>query len=345
MGGPCAAAGLSAGLVRGIKVRSPLNTPHHVTQRSLPPAMLQSAPTISLSWLGILTSEFYRIPLEGMPKQDSGLRVSSLTTVVSDSPDKSTAIAVALCRSDSARAEGCGVMVYGSGLNVDCNVMDIGSNKQWLPSSEPPIVLKSFSYIFPMEPSKIGRGASDLPAPKNALLVFGSSGNISAYVRSPNDEFAPVPKMELGCLPEIEVLSEAGPFSSMDVRYVFFQRHVAAGGLRGAVVYTSVDVTSGTMLSSRRITIEGPITSCLLFSSSRHLDAAQIPPPDLAVCPSPLSTWPLHFPFSLPLLHSLSPSISPLPHPCIPSLASPPPPCRSESSAQLWAWQWPSRRT
>jgi hypothetical protein len=279
-----------------------------------------------------------------MPGRDSGLRVSSLTTVVSDSPDKSAAIAVALCRSDSARADGCGVMVYGSGLNVDCNVMDIGTHKQWLPSSEPPIVLKPFSYIFPLEPSKIGQGTSDLLTPKNALLVFGSSGSISAYVRSPSDEFSSVPEIELGCLPEIEVLSDAGPFSSMDVRYVFFQRHVAAGGLRGAIVYTCVDVTSGTLLSSRRITIEGPITSCLLFSSSRHLDAAQIPPPDLAVCPSPISPFPFPLPFSLSLSHSLSLSISLLPHPFIPSLAFPAPPCRSGSFAQLWAWQWPSLR-
>lgn len=57
---------------------------------------------------------------------------------------------------------------------------------------------------------------------------------------------------------------------------------------QGAVVYISVDIASGTLIASRRISIEGPITSCLLFSSSRHLDAAQIAPPDLAVSPATL---------------------------------------------------------
>lgn len=116
-----------------------------------------------------------------MPAPDSHLRISSLTTVSADSLDMSAAVAVALCRTDNASSNGCGTWIYGSGLDVDCNVMDIGASKQWVPLEEPPIMLKSLTYFV--------AGHTE---PRNSLICCGVSGGITALARNTDHAFAEV---------------------------------------------------------------------------------------------------------------------------------------------------------
>jgi hypothetical protein len=172
------------------------------------------------------------LPLKDMPT-DEGIRITSMCAVPSDTSSFSPCVAISFARSDSLGSRGCGVHIYGGGLEAGSDIKDVSAHVQGIPLPIAPILVKCLAW------------KTSENSVRHALVVCGCGEDMPfVFVRkepSSGSEFIELEE-PLAILAEIDLLREIAPVLCMDVKYLGNQRHVVAGGAHGGYAIINIGV-------------------------------------------------------------------------------------------------------